>query len=111
MSNKITFDNPEFLGCYDLTTSQVNKNMNFTTPQNFIELPVVVLLGEMGGLIKKFEIGSGLSMNAERNEINLTLNGTELKAEAGKVLKGVCNFFIKGDREILFDLEIIESFL
>lgn len=110
MSDKKTFDNPEFLGCYDLTTSQVGKEMNFTTPQTFIEKPVVVIVCN-GTLVGKKEVGSGIVMNTERTQITLTLNGTEYKSFAGKNLKGICNFFIQGDREFLFDLEIIESYL
>lgn len=110
MADNKAFHNPTDFGKFDIGSTQVNKQIQFNTSIAVITGCIVALtIGRK--LIKTYAVGSGLVISNNDMTVTLTISGSELIDYVGKVLKGHCSFFVAGDTELTFDLEIKETYV
>lgn len=111
-TDNIAFYDPKHIGCFDLGVTQKNKVIPFKTIEGvFLTGSKVSLNDNMGGLIKEYTLTDGLNItgtNAQGQEktLNLVLQGSDFLKYKGMVLNADCNFFVDGDIEVQFDLQI-----
>ena len=109
----INFYNPnKSIGQTKIGVTQINKLVPFKTTNGvYLENPTIkVFNGDR--LIKDFSIGDGLELtgtNAQGTEktLTLTLNGAEFSSYRGKDLEAQCSFFVLGDIEIIFKINVV----
>lgn len=106
------FYNPVSAGRYKLGLKQENKAIEFTTidgvfiPESKIEFYL------SKSLIKTSDLNNDLSIDGTNSQgssktLTASLNGVDFSLYKGAVLNAKCTFFIDGDVEVIFDLQII----
>jgi len=110
--DQLIFNNPINFGVIDLSTSQVNKDLPFTSVAGvFIGAPKVDIYdGEI--VIKTYLLGSGLALTGTNTignskTLTVTFQGTDFSTKKNKTLIGKCTFFVAGDIEVVFNLKIV----
>ncbi len=110
MATIVQFYDPQDIGTFDIATTQVNKAITFTLSEAACETPKMTLLnGET--IVKEYTVGSGLTMNIERTEIVVSLNGADFIDYVDKTLKFNISFIIYGDIEMVMGLKIVRAVL
>jgi hypothetical protein len=104
------FYNPKDFGVWDLSTSQINKNIVFEFDSAVILQSKVVIIRE-STIIKEYTIGEGLEVSEDNLTITLKIQGQDFRDCGGEELRGHCNFFVEGDTEVLITLNIIKSYV
>jgi hypothetical protein len=56
-------------------------------------------------------VGNGLTLSNSDQTVTLELDGADFEDYEGHTLKAHCNFFVLGNTEVTFDLQIIKSAL
>jgi hypothetical protein len=62
-------------------------------------------------IIKSYTVGNGLTLSNSDQTVTLELDGADFEDYEGHTLKAHCNFFVLGNTEVTFDLQIIKSAL
>lgn len=109
--NNISFYNPKELGRFDLGITQINKILPFTSVEGVFNNNAKIDFYSNRKLIKTISFAdmSLIGDNTQSNSktLSITLNGDEFKHLRGGVLRCQCiSFFVEGDIEMIFDLEI-----
>lgn len=104
------FYDPEYIGVFDIATSQRAKTMTFTCGAAVIAGAKVVL-SRNGVAYKTYTVGDGIVLSDSDTIATLTMTGTDLARHVGTTLKGEVNLFVLGDVEITFDLKVENSTL
>jgi hypothetical protein len=104
------FHNPTDFGCFDITTSQLNQALEFSW-----DTPVIagakIAFTYHDKIIKSYTVGNGLTLSNSDQTVTLELDGADFEDYEGHTLKAHCNFFVLGNTEVTFDLQIIKSAL
>lgn len=108
----VAFHNPKSIGVINLGATQINKPITFTTPVGVFLASSKVRVFCSQRTIKTLTIGNGLSIvgdniNGSEKTLTCLLNGDDYRRYKGDRLSGECTFFIEGDIEIVFYLNII----
>ena len=116
MANNAPYYDPKDFGCFDLATSSVDKTFEFAfTNENGNQQvnPLTKVVVEYQGLnVATFESGSGIVISGADNHIaTLTMSGATFLKYAGRTLDVSCSFFVVGDVEVIFQLQIIKTSL
>ncbi len=113
MSDNISFYNPVDIGYFDIGTTQVNKVLPFKSVDGvFIPECYVRFKTLDKKQVAKFEIGNGLTIignnvQGEEKTLQLVISGSDFPTLGqGSLVKAECSFFVLGDIEITFSLEI-----
>ena len=109
MSKAVCFDNPTSIGCYNITTSNKDKGFVFRSETGFLANPKIVIHYE-GDVIKTLVNGDGLTL-VDSNTIEIELQGSWFEGWECHTLQGIVNVFIEGNKEYIFDLEVLKSLL
>ena len=104
------FYEPFDFGCFDLATSQVTKEMEFAWDTAVIAGAKVVTTYK-DREIKAYTVGAGLTLSNSDLTVTLSLDGADYAEYEGRTVQAHCNFFLLGDIEVTFALEIIKSHL
>jgi hypothetical protein len=99
---------PFDFGCFDLATSSVNKTFQFDWDTDVVA-GAKVAVTIRGRTLRTYTVGSGLEITNANRTITLTLNGTDFEALGGERVQANCSFFVVGDVEVVFSIDIIES--
>ena len=108
----INFYNPKNIGTTEIGATQINKVIPFKTVNGvFITSPVVKVY-LCGKLIKEYTINNGLELTGTNQQgtektLSLTLSGTDYTLYKKKDLDAQCTFFVLGDIEIVFKINIV----
>ena len=110
MADNTAFHNPKYFGCWDIGTTQKDKNLVFEWDYDVIPECKIVLIRDTTK-VKEYIEGDGLTRSNNNQTVTLKIQGDDLKDSVDKVLKAYCNFFVEGDTEVTFDLNVIKTYL
>lgn len=104
------FHNPTDFGCFDITTSQLNQALEFAW-----DTPVIagakIAFTYNNKTIQTYTVGDGLTLSNGDQTVTLEMDGADFEDYAGHTVQAHCNFFVAGDTEVTFDLQILKSAL
>jgi len=103
-----SFHNPTDFGTFTLTTSQLDKPIEFAWDTEVLATAKVVVTYKEKN-IRTYVVGQGLTLSAANQTVTLELDGEDYEDYAGYTLQAFCNFFVPGDIEVTFSLRIIDS--
>lgn len=109
--DRVAFHNPKNLGCFDLRYTQKNKVLPFKSVAGVYTSLGKVEIYNGSRLLKTYEYAdmslTGTNTQGSEKTLSLTLQGADFAEYRGKNLTAECtSFFIDGDLEMTFDLEI-----
>ncbi len=102
------FHEPTDFGTFDLSTSQVGKVFSFNWDADVIANAKVVAVHNNKAM-KTYTVGDGLVISEANRAISVTVDGSDYTNLTGRSLVFNCNFFVLGDIEVTFKLNIIKS--
>lgn len=104
------FHNPTDFGTFDITTSQVNKDLVFSW-----DTPVLaackIVSSFRGTVIQTYTVGEGITLSNGNQTATLTISGTDFENKVGQLIDFDCSFFVVGDTEATFKVKVIKSLL
>jgi len=118
MTDNISFYNPTDIGYFDLGTTQINKALEFKSTEGVFDASSYVkfYLKASGQnkrtLFKTYTIGDGITLSGTNTQgqektAALLINGSDFpNVCVGSILEAECSFFVLGDVEIIFELQI-----
>ena len=103
------FDNPATGPDLYMATSNINKQLVFSTPSGIFSNDAKVAFSYMDDAVSSYVVGSGLTMSEDNQTLTLTLNGSEFTSYPNRKLTGEVTLFADGDRDIIFTLTVRDS--
>ena len=112
MSSNNPFYNPKDAGKFDLGITQQNKKISFKSIDGVFDASAKVEFFHNSSSVHNYTIGNGLTIvgtNTQGTEktLELVMNGSDFSAYAGQTLDVKCTFFVLGDIEVIFKLQVI----